>query len=258
MNIRGRWPSDIGTLSQLQVTRRRRTLANENQTYDNCDCTNFTYTLSSTKPNVWIFGDSISQKNIGYYDYVEDLVSDQVELHYGSGGVDPASDGGCGSSFGTVACLSAWIGQNTTYDVISFNWGLHDIAPDLYTTVEENEYISNLMKMHSILKDHLATNGTIIWQSTTPVPPEAEHRTNDDVINFNNLASDTLTQYDDVVTNDLYSQFILACHTNASEVGYPDNSSCSLQQKTDVHMTDTGSAWHGKMVAMSILNALGL
>merc|ERR1719152_138200 len=108
------------------------------------------------------------------------------------------------------------------------------------------------------MKEHLAANGTMIWQYTTPVPPEAEHRTNDDVININDLAYDTLTQYDDVTVNNLYEQFLLACHANATEVGYPDSSSCSLQQRTDVHMTDTGSARHAKMVAMAILNALGM
>lgn len=260
INVRG-W-LDISKVSEAQVSlygrRRRPSYANEDQTAENCDCTSFTYTLSSKKKNVWVFGDSISQKLIGYYEYVENLMGDQVELHYGGGGVDPASSGGCGSSFGAVACLPNWIGNGTKFDAITFNWGLHDIAPDMYTLVEPNEYESNLMSMHSILADHLTNKGKMIWQTTTPVPPGAAHRANDDVIKINDMAKEKLSNYDDVLFNDLYSQMIIACHTNASEVGYPINCSCHLQQSTDVHMTDTGSAFLAKSVAMSIYSALGI
>merc|ERR1712187_440377 len=173
---RARSSSNITSLSQLQVAndatrRRKQTLSNDDQTVSNCDCLDSSYKLSSKKPNVWVFGDSIAQKTIGYFSTVEDLIGDQVELIYGGGGFDPASAGGCGSSFGAVACMPTWIGKHTEYDAITFNWGLHDIAPDMYTKVENNEYASNLMKMYKIMKKHLKKSGTIVWQSTTPVPP---------------------------------------------------------------------------------------
>lgn len=57
----------------------------------------------------------------------------------------------CGTSFGVVACLPQWLGTNTVaatplhaltrhqgqggWDVIHFNWGLHDICASMYAPV---------------------------------------------------------------------------------------------------------------------------
>lgn len=248
--------------SRSSTSRRRSSDSSSNMiTIDGCDCLKESYDLSSTKPNVWVFGDSIASEGLGYWDFVQEAVGDSANVLFGGSGVNPAGQSGsCGTSFGVVTCLPSWIGDNETtgkFDVISFNWGLHDCAPDLYQKVEDNEYVGNLMQIYSTLHDHLTEKGVIVWQSTTPVPPNSNHRVDDDVQRMNNLAATLWSKYPDVEVNNLYDKFVLACHTNASQTGYPANSSCqSMQQKDDVHANDVGRAFMGNMVGTSILDAL--
>merc|ERR1719379_1086961 len=114
-------------------------------------------------------------------------------------------------------------------------------------------------KLADILEKHLTKNGVIIWQTTTPVPPNAKDRVDTDVQRMNKLADTLWSKYSDVTINDLYSQLVLACHSYPGQECYPESCSCeSMQQEADVHSNEVGNAFIGQMVAISILKALGL
>lgn len=90
-----------------------------------------------------LIGDSIANFGSGYAGNVKQLLGRTV-VPGGSGPDDggpktnaavsaprayPQGSGFCGSSFGVVDCASYWLGEQLQYrwDVIHFNWGLHDI-----------------------------------------------------------------------------------------------------------------------------------
>ena len=50
------------------------------------------------------------------------ILGNALVQHTGSYG-----GGICGTSYGVVACADFWLGEQL-YDVIHFNWGLHDIC----------------------------------------------------------------------------------------------------------------------------------
>jgi hypothetical protein len=58
------------------------------------------------------------------------------------------------------------------------------------------------------MKAALKPNGTLIWSTTTPVPPDYKARNNSDVVRLNGLMKQLWASsgYDDVLTNDLYQQ----------------------------------------------------
>lgn len=217
--------------------------------------------LSSVMPNVWIFGDSISSKEMGYFNGVHDLLlQERVDAHFGSGGVDSGAIGPCGSSNGVVPCLHDWLGGSETigkFDVISFNWGLHDVAPSMYEEIGDNKYVDNMKLMYSTMKMHLARGGKLVWQSSTPVPPSSDTRQNSDVLRLNSLAEEAWANNTDLEISDLYDDIIMACHANHSTLGYPKTSSCQpLQQRDDVHFSERGNDYLSERVANSILLAL--
>ena len=69
--------------------------------------------------------------------------------------------------------------------MIHFNWGLHDICASMYSPVTMAEYEANMEKIYEVLKGALAPNGTLVWSTTTPVPPSYSARNNTDVVAIN-------------------------------------------------------------------------
>jgi hypothetical protein len=61
------------------------------------------------------------------------------------------------------------------------------------------------------LKRALIPNGTLIWTSTTPVPPSYKGRNNSDVVSINAIAAELFgpgSKYPEVVIHDLYTQVV--------------------------------------------------
>lgn len=89
-------------------------------------------------------------------------------------------DGGCH----TRVCLPLWLGHRQ-WDVIVFNFGLHDISHD-YERVGAADYRWNLWNI-------TLTQASIVWASTTPVPADSVKldppRSYFDVIGYNQIAS---------------------------------------------------------------------
>ncbi|MEM7603670.1 MAG: SGNH/GDSL hydrolase family protein, partial [Verrucomicrobiota bacterium] len=130
-------------------------------------------------PRVLLIGDSIS---IGYTVAVQELLEGKANVHR------PLTN--CGPTTNGLAKLGDWLetgGSDKSWDVIHFNWGLHDLkymgpngenladpaAETSQPQVSQEDYRKNLVELVSRLK---ATGATLIWRNTTPVPEGASGR----------------------------------------------------------------------------------
>ncbi len=153
-------------------------------------------------PRVLIVGDSIS---IGYTPRVRKLLNGQANVHR------PTTN--CRwSAFGNEH-IKEWVGD-TKWDVIHFNWGLHDlkyIGPKGENLVPKekgghqqvpiDEYSKNLETLVQRLKK---TGAKLIWRNTTPVPPGSAGRYVGDSVNYNEAAAKVMKKHG-VPTHDLYT-----------------------------------------------------
>lgn len=207
---------------------------------------------SSLLPNVLIVGDSVSMYEMGYLSYVKKLLDGVARIQMmGSFG-----DGACGTSFGALACIDTWL-DGGGWDVISFNWGLHDICPQLYGKVTPEEYIANLHELYRKMKQGLTAGGSVVFQSTTPVPPDS-NRNITDVYAINMLAQSLFANYTPPVpVSPLFDMVVTECQSNVSTLTYPFTSDCpQLQYSDNVHFTEEGRSFTGQVVANSILKVL--
>ncbi len=108
-------------------------------------------------PRVLLIGDSIS---IGYTLPARALLAGAANVHRipVNGGPTPRG----------VEQIDSWLGKGK-WDVIHFNWGLHDLKymSDGRKQVELDIYERNLERLVERLQ---ATGAKLIWASTTPVP----------------------------------------------------------------------------------------
>lgn len=174
-------------------------------------------------PRVLLIGDSIS---IGYTLPTRKLLAGKANVHRIPTNGGPTTHG--------LEQLDRWLGDSR-WDVIHFNFGLHDLkhadaAGNLVDVskaprqVDLDAYRDNLRAIVRRLK---ATGATLIWCSTTPVPPGAKGREPGDEIAYNAVAAEVMKD-EGVVTNDLHA-FAAA---RLAEIGKP----------ADVHYTTAGSA----------------
>src|SRR4051794_7182368 len=108
-------------------------------------------------PRVLLIGDSIS---IGYTLPVRGLLAGKANVHR------PRAN--CSSTGHGLAHLKEWLGE-TPWDVIHFNFGLHDakLPPEGVRHAPPDVYEANLRELVSRLQ---ATGARLIWATTTPVP----------------------------------------------------------------------------------------
>jgi len=179
---------------------------------------------------VLIIGDSIS---IGYTLPTRKLLEGKTNVHRIPTNGGPTING--------IKNIDAWLSKGK-WDVISFNWGLHDLKMDEAGKhqVPIEAYEQNLREL---VKRMMATGAKLIWVSTTPVPEGklSPPRKNSDVVAFNAAAKKVMDD-NGVAVHDLYS-FALG---KLKEIQRPAN----------VHFTDAGSAALAERVAASIENAL--
>ncbi|MCS6852724.1 MAG: SGNH/GDSL hydrolase family protein [Gemmataceae bacterium] len=180
-------------------------------------------------PRVLLIGDSIS---IGYTLPVRKLLAGQANVHRIPENGGPTTRG--------LANIDAWLG-NGKWDVIHFNWGLHDLRLENgKPQVSIEEYEKNLRQLVQRMKK---TGATLIWASTTPAPDASLNppRRNDDIVAYNAVAKKVMEE-EGVRINDLYA-FALP---RLKEIQRPAN----------VHFTDKGSEVLAEQVARSIQAAL--
>lgn len=189
-----------------------------------------------------IIGDSIS---VGYTDGVRAELVGMANVYRVPGNAGPSSSG--------VEQVDAWIASgNGRWDVIHFNFGLHDLKLGSggkdnrpYPTVgghqvPPDEYERNLRLIVAKLK---RTGAKLIWCSTTPIPKgklDPLRRPGDEVI-YNQIARNVMVE-NEVLIDDLYS-FAMTWITE-------------IQQPANVHFTKEGSAVLARHVAASIQAAL--
>ncbi len=193
-------------------------------------------------PRVLLIGDSIS---IGYTIPVRELLKGKANVHR------PATN--CGPSKRGVEQIDAWLGDKK-WDVIHFNFGLHDLrymddktvkpgpldfAPSgRETQVSLADYEKNLT---TIVERLQKTGAKLIWCSTTPVPKGAVNRVPGSEKTYNDVAAKVMKAHQ-IQINDLYAFAVPQLE--------------QIQRAKDVHYTPEGSRILAKEVAGVIEAAL--
>lgn len=195
-------------------------------------------------PRVLLIGDSIS---IGYTPGVRTLLEGKANLHR------PLAN--CGPTTRGLTDLEKWLdtgGADKKWDVIHFNWGLHDLkylGPDgknladpkdktSQQQVPPDQYEKNLEILAKKLQD---TGARVIWRNTTPVPPGSKGREVGDSVIYNEIAARVMSKLD-IPTHDLYS----LAKANMKDAMKPAN----------VHFTPQGNKLLSADVATQILSVL--
>ncbi len=191
-------------------------------------------------PRVLLIGDSIS---IGYTLPVRQLLQGAANVHRPSANCGPTTRG--------LEAIDSWLGDKP-WDVIHFNWGLHDLKymgpngknlaePDAagsHQQVPADEYEANLRKLVKRLK---RTGATLIWCTTTPVPEGAAGRVVGDSARYNKIAAGIMDE-EGIAIDDLYA----FAKARLKEIQKPAN----------VHFTPEGSRALAEQVVQSIKTAL--
>jgi lysophospholipase L1-like esterase len=189
-------------------------------------------------PRVLIIGDSIS---IGYTPAVREGLKGVANVHR-----IPTN----GSSTVTgLKGMDEWLktgGADKKWDVIHFNWGLHDLKPykdgkmvaggPIWVPVEEYE-----KNLHTLVQQMKKTGAKLIFATTTPVPVGAAPRETGLETKYNEAALRVMKE-EGVAIDDLYT---LAASKQA-EIQLPRN----------VHFNGTGYKILGDQAAASIKKEL--
>jgi acyl-CoA thioesterase-1 len=140
--------------------------------------------------------------------------------------------------------LGYYLGTHDPYQVIHFNWGLHDLknGGNYPTGVPLNDHLANLGLLLDILQ---ATGAKLIFATTTPIPEGAAlGRVAGSELPYNQ-ADIALMQTEGVAVDDL--------HTAVWPHVYPNvPTEDSYQQYQNVHFTSAGYAFLGERVADAI------
>jgi hypothetical protein len=181
-------------------------------------------------PRVLLIGDSIS---MGYTIPVRELLKGKANVHRVLTNGGPTING--------MEHLAEWLGSGK-WDVIHFNWGLHDLKVDKdgARQVPIDKYEQNLRELVTRMRQ---TGARLIWASTTPVPDAKVNpvRVSSDVIAYNKVAAKVM-QEAGIPTDDLYSFALPKLGT--------------IQLPANVHYTPEGYNALAEQVAASIAQAL--
>lgn len=159
-------------------------------------------------------------------------------------------------------CLNATLLVSTTqapltYEVISFNFGIHDVE---YGGAQDNDayteewvplplYAANVRKIKRTLQ---ATGAKVIFQSSTPVPYNLT--TNSRIMAYNAVAKAVMAESPTAVFSDAYGAIIAVCGEppyNAPR--YPGSPKCSISDYNGVHYQAGGWQLLANHTASSIL-----
>ena len=204
------------------------------------------FSSKSRLPNVLIIGDSIS---IGYYPFVKEKLKGIAKLNR-----PMLPEGGFQNCAGTtkgVEKIDQWIGE-TKWDLIHFNFGLHDIKHidpltgknsksfDDPHQASPDQYEKNLKLIVKKLKN---TKAKLIFASTTPYPDEGLKPARKPGMHkiYNSIALRVMKK-NKIFINDLHA-FVMP---RIKELQRPNN----------VHFSKYGSEELSKVVVESILKYL--
>lgn len=186
-------------------------------------------------PRVLLIGDSIS---VGYTTRVQEALKGKANVWR-----VPINGG---STLVGLDNMEKWLGWRDKWDVIHFNFGLHDITrerdgrPDVSGTVKVSveQYAGN---MEQLVTEMEKTGAKLIWATTTPVPEDAAGRLKGDEVAYNAAAAKIMQKHG-VQINDLYGYILPRLDV--------------AQKAPDVHFLDEGSQLLADRVASEIMAAL--
>lgn len=193
------------------------------------------------RPDVLIIGDSIS---IGYTPHVQSMMANEANVKRIPGNGQHTGTG--------LLKIDEWLGD-TEWDVIHFNWGLHDLAYRVHfadgrserdkvngvLTHDLEQYEANLRRLVERLKE---TGATLVWATTTPVPDGEPGRKVGDDWRYNEVALRIMQEHH-VMINDLHAFILPRQAKYATRPG-------------DVHFTQDGSIMLATEVTHHIRGAL--
>ena len=136
--------------------------------------------------------------------------------------------------------------ETTSYDIIIFNFGIHDIDysgkwPEEYTAL--TEYAKNLKAIKSIL---LSTGAEVGYVFTTPLPFNITLNTR--VKQYNSVARDVMNEQPTIATADLYTWVVEAC-------GEPPYKDCIIAAKQpSPHYTAQGYEYLSERIISLIVD----
>lgn len=176
-------------------------------------------------PTILIIGDSIS---IGYTPTIEAALKPAYDVVH-----NPCN---AMTSTWTAQNIDAWLASRDTFEAITWNNGLWDIAD--WENISDTQYAENL---HAIAQKIKAKTAHPLFVLTTEVLPATPHRNNADVINRNNIARDVMA-LEGIAVLDLYSVSQTAEHVSID----------------DAHFTEAGSQVLGEAVLESLDTLFGV
>lgn len=164
-------------------------------------------------PRVLLIGDSVSR---AYTQTVRKELAGIANVHRA-----PAN---CGPTATGLRKIDVWLG-NGKWDVIHFNFGIHDRATPLADYATRLEQLVERMKQ---------TGAKLVWASTTPIPDVADKYSAESIVQRNAAAADLMRKHG-VAIDDLYT----AITPRLAE----------LQNPNDVHFSGPGNEFLGQQVA---------
>jgi hypothetical protein len=194
--------------------------------------------MDANLPNVLIIGDSIS---IGYAGLVRTQLEGKANVMHNPGNAQ-------GTTLG-LAKLQEWLGD-TQWDVIHFNWGLHDLKHVTEAGKNSNnpadpqqaDLATYTASLKVLVKQLKATGSKLIFATTTPYPKGVKPcRLPEDAAKYN-AAALKIMKANNIEVNDLYSLALPKLKT--------------LQRRRNVHFTTEGSKVLADQVAAKIQSAL--
>lgn len=196
----------------------------------------------TTKLQYADWGDSVSK---GIFAELAHLLTRYEPFH-------PSNNvgGGCGNVIRGKFCTDLWlhgadgVANQRKWDVITFNFGLHDMAQDS-EHVDLNVYKRNLKNISSKL---LAAADRVFWVSSTPVPNIAlsPPRPQKDVAIYNKAAKEVMDELH-IPIIDLYAFVIEHCGGDEHYTTCP-----GFQQLTNVHFEKAGYQKMARYIHRSI------
>lgn len=173
-------------------------------------------------PRVLLIGDSVSR---GYTQAVQTALAGKANVHRAPENCGPTANG--------LKKLEVWLGAGR-WDVIHFNFGIHDRATPLA------DYERRLEEIIIRLK---ATGAKLIWASTTPIPrDDTKKQTSESIVQRNAVATH-LAQRHGIAIDDLFA--------------FISPQLLVTQNPNDVHFNARGYELLGQEVARAIGAALG-
>jgi acyl-CoA thioesterase-1 len=168
------------------------------------------------KPRVLILGDSIS---IGYTPYVQEMMKGEAVVVRPTGKPNPKTQKtraeNCAGTNNGVKNIDRWLKiDGGNWDVIHFNFGLHDLKRVKADTGQNSndpkdpqqaDLATYEKQLREITKKLHATGAKLIFATTTPYPGGVKpHRDPEDAARYNEVAQKIVAEYDGTI-NDLYS-----------------------------------------------------